>query len=75
MWHVLISQGVLSKLHHFSEVSWRDVGMKRALQDLPKRVPRNWYRPSSRKCVLPLHKVSTLDEQATPGGVEQWLVG
>ena len=66
MWHTLVTKGVLSRVHKFPEISFRDIGEKRALEELPRQPPQSLYKPSSRKPALKLHDVSSEAQAVIP---------
>ena len=57
-WSCLITQQILSTLHGFDEISFRDAGLKRALEG-GKRIGKSVCSPGSMKSVMPLHKVAS----------------
>eukprot|EP00974_Lingulodinium_polyedra_P033201 3193754-Lingulodinium_polyedra.AAC.1 len=68
VWFTLLRTGVLSGVHAFTEINYESVSWKRKVTELPKKVPPSWFKPSSRKPLLPLQRVAgqaqacTLDE-------------
>ena len=59
MWHSLVTQGVLNRVHKYNEISFRSVSHKRAFEELPRVPDRSTYRPWTSKPVLPVHQVSS----------------
>lgn len=63
-YHTLIQQGVLCRVHKYSEVNFEDCPEFISTKDIARRIPPDRFKPQKSKSVLPLSRVMTSSSKA-----------
>ena len=66
LWHTLLQRKVLTEVHHFQEVDYRACSRKRALEELPRKLPQELFRAGGPKPKLPLKQVVSSSDKVSP---------